>query len=191
MKKVLFIGEFIIILAILVGCSYKEDVDNSLINNKLVIEQISHIEIEIDINKRIITNQDELRSLISFIEGIQILERSLENVKSLEEDKLVRLKIYNKTGNIIESMSIAEEMTYYNNKWYPTGIKTYDKIRTFYSNADSIELENEILLKIRQRRLSRKELPISEALQGIWSSENDSTIKFDKNNFKQGNQFMV
>jgi len=189
MKKILFIGELLIILAMLLGCSNKEDVDTSLIKNKLIIDRIFHIEIQMDIFKKIITNDKELNLLISYIEGIQILDSSLENIKSIEEDDIFRLNIYNKTGNIIESMSIAEEITYLNNKWYPTGIQTYDKIRTFYKNSDHEEQENEILLEINQRRISRRDKLIIKALQGIWLSENDSTIKFDKNNFKQGNQY--
>lgn len=188
MKRIFLIIYFLIIYTFLSGCSSIID-DNNLINNKLLTDQISHIEIKVDDHKKVVTDLDEINLIISFIENIQSLNDSMEDIQCAGEDNIARIAIYDKADSVAESISIFEEAVYYNKKWHSSDKQTYGKVKTLYKEIESEELVDEIQLNIKQRRSSRKEKPLAEALNGIWVNENESRIKFVNNHLKQGQQY--
>lgn len=189
MKKILFTGEILVVVAMLLGCTIQKDIDQSLLKENLVFEKISYIEIEIDTYKQVITSKDNLDLLISLINDIQILDNELEKVKNIEEYNIIRIKIYDESRNIIESLGIGKEALYYNNNWYPVDIYTYYKANSFYENSGCQIIEDDNLLAAKQERSTRKEKKTDDALQGVWLSENGSKIKFDKDCLYQGTQY--
>lgn len=189
MKKILIMGEIMLILVLLLGCSVEKDMGNSLLKEKLVAEQISHIEIEVDIYNQATSDKDGLDSIISIINDIEILDSNLEKEKSLEEHDIARIKIYDKSKDIVESISIGKEGLYYNNIWYPVDMEIYDKIMDYYNNSGYKIKEDKNLLDIKERRLNRKEKPITQGLKGTWLDETGGKIKFDENYLYQGSKY--
>ena len=189
MKRILIIGEIILTFILLLGCSVQKDIDNSFLKESLVVDEISYIEIEIDIYKQVITDTEGLDSLVSIINDIEILANSSERKKDIKEHDMARIKIYNKSKDIIESLSIGKEILYYNNKWYLVNIQIYNKIIDFYNNSDYKIVKDDNLLDIKQKRLNREEKIVSEGLRGTWIGETATKIKFDKNYLYQGSQY--
>ena len=189
MKKILLIGEIILTIILLLGCSVQQNTDSTLINGELGEALTSKIEIEIDVYKKIITKQDDIELIANFIYNIEISNNEFDDIHNMEKYNIIRLKIYNNEGNITKSISISKYIAFYNNKWKSIDIKVYDKMLSLYKNINYEELKDSLLLDTKQKKLNRKEITTSEALQGLWLSENGTEMLFDKNYLYQGGQY--
>lgn len=189
MKKTLVVGELILVLILLLGCSGQIEDDYRLINGELEYAQISGFEIGIDVYKKNVTNQDDLEIILSLINDIQIPNDSFEEPENIEDYDIIRLKASDKEGNSITSISISKDTAFYKDKWEAIDKETYDRVISFYENADYEELKDPLLLESKQRRIDRKEKSIGEAFKGTWIDEAGSLIKFDENYLYQGSQY--
>lgn len=189
MKKIFVVGEMLIVLILLLGCSVQTDTDYRLINGELEDAQISGLEIEIDVYKKNVTKQDDLEIIISLINDIQITNDNFENLDNIKDNDIIRLKAYDKEGNSIVSISISKDIAFYENKWESIDKETYARVISFYKKSDYEELKDPILLEAKQRRIDRKEKTASEALKGTWANESESLIKFDESYLYQGSQY--
>ncbi|MDY0237094.1 MAG: hypothetical protein RBR71_13795 [Gudongella sp.] len=189
MKRILAVGGMILVLILLLGCSVQEDNDYGLIKEGLDYTQISGIEIGTDVYKKNVTNRNDIEIIASLINDIQIYNNSFEDPKNIEEYDIICFKVYNSEGNINTSLSISKDIAFYENKWVSIDKESYDRVIYFYENADYEELRDPLLLEAKQKRIDRKEKPISEALKGTWISETGSLIKFDENYLYQGSQY--
>ncbi|MDY0236551.1 MAG: hypothetical protein RBR71_11000 [Gudongella sp.] len=189
MKKIFFIGEMVLMLILLLGCSVQDDDNYRLINEDLVDAPISQIEIETGVYKKIITNQDDLAFISNFLNDIQISDNNLKSIEEIKENNIIRFRIYNSEDNLITSISISKDIAFYENKWHSIDTQTYDRVISFYENSNYEELRDSLLLNTKQRSLNRKEKTMSEALMGTWLSEDDTELKFDKDYLYQGGQY--
>src|SRR5665648_838429 len=108
MKKIFFIGEMVLALILLLGCSVQDDDNYRLINEDLVDAPIFQIEIETEVYKKIITNQDDLALIANFINDIQISDNNLKSIEEIKENNIIRFRIYNSEDNLITSISISK-----------------------------------------------------------------------------------
>lgn len=184
MRKRFFIIIVVIWILILSGCSKEEEVDYTLIKDNITASQISRVEIEKDVFVRDIVDTRDIDDLISLITSIKYLKGNIESIS--DSEGIIRIKLYNQKDTLTKSLSILEEASYYNKKWYPTDKDIYDRIDYLYNNIEAQDIEDKNLIDINQRRRIRKSKSILEALQGTWISEDDSLLRFEDSYLKQG-----
>lgn len=187
MKIKLFVLILIIAPLLLIACTDEEEDHNALIKKQIPIEEVSHIDIEIDTHKKSISHDQNINLLFNYINNIQVLDNDAIDNTNLDAYERIRLKLYDNIGNGIETISIGRGVVFYNGTWYTTNPRVYDEIAQFYESLDYEVVENERLVEINHRISNRIELPLDEGLKGTWLSIEGSNVTFD-NKLIQGDQ---
>ena len=84
------------------------------------------------------------------------------------------------------SMIFEGEKVFFEKEWYAVDLEFTMKLQNFYEELKLLEVEDELMLEIKEKRAERANLDWKEALKGTWVVDDTTALTFDEEFLYQG-----
>ncbi len=175
MKKLIIL--VLAITMVLVGCSSHKDASQRFKKDNFKSVVIGNGKM-----LKLVMDDEDTKALVDLFNTMVLKEMD----KNLKEEPFIKVHFFGNDAEDTISIVFSGEKVFFQKEWYAVDLEFTKKLYNFYEGRALLEVEDDTLLEIQEKRADRANLDWKEALEGTWIVDDTTALTFDEEFLYQG-----
>ncbi|WP_041718851.1 hypothetical protein [Alkaliphilus oremlandii] len=131
---------------------------------------------------KLVMDDEDTKALVDLFNTMVLKEMD----KNLKEEPFIKVHFFGNDAEDTISIVFLGEKVFSQKEWYAVDLEFTKKLYNFYEGRALLEVEDDTLLEIQEKRADRANLDWKEALEGTWIVDDTTALTFDEEFLYQG-----